>query len=79
VVGPLPVRGRDLDDVAVDDLGLQGHPAAVDPTSNAGVSDLGVDSIGKIEDGRPAGKGEDVATRREAVDLVGIEVDLQRI
>jgi hypothetical protein len=79
VVRLLAVRGGDLDDVAVPDLGLERHPAPVDPAADAGLADLAVDAVGEVEDRGAAREGEHVAARGEAVDLVRVEVDLERV
>ena len=43
------------------------------------MADVRVDAVGKIKRHSAARKGEHVALRRERVDLVGIEIDLQRM
>ena len=81
---PFPARGlvrtgHDLDDVAVLERGPQRDELAVDPRADTAVSDVGMDPVGEIERRRSAWKGEDVSLRREGVDLIGIEVDLQGV
>jgi hypothetical protein len=79
VVGTLSIRGRDLDDVAVPDFSFEGYPATVGTTTYTGLADLGVDAVCKIENGCAAGKGKDIAARREAVGVVGIEIHFERV
>jgi hypothetical protein len=79
VVGTLPIRGRDLDDVAVPYFSFKGHPATVGTTTDTGLADLGVDAVCKIENGRAAGEGKDIAAGSEAVNVVRIEINLEGI
>src|SRR5690606_18906699 len=67
----------DLDDVAVLQAGAQRHHLAVHARADAAVADVGVDSVREVERGRPALQRLDLALRREDVDLLRIEVDLQ--
>ena len=83
-VDPLAARrlrrpGDDVDDVAVRQRRPQRHELPVQPRADAAVADVGVDPVGEVERRRAAREGEDVAFRREGVDLVGVEVDLQRV
>jgi hypothetical protein len=77
VVGPLLVGGCDFDDVAVDDFSLQRYPATVDSAAYAGVTDLGVDPICKIEDSSATWKREDITARSETINLVRVEIDFE--
>jgi hypothetical protein len=43
------------------------------------VANLGVDGVGEVDGRGPAGQGLDLALGREAVDLLGIEVQLERV
>ena len=67
----------DLDDVAVLEAGAQRDHLAVDPRAHALVADVGVDAVREVDGGRTAGQRPHLALRREDVDLLRIEVDLQ--
>ena len=69
-------RADDLDDVAALQLGAQRHRLAVDVGRDAVVADVGVDRVGEVDRRRAARQGEDLRLRREDVDRVGVEVDL---
>ena len=71
--------GEDLDDVAVLELVAQRHHLAVHPGPDALVADLGVDGVGEVDGRRAAGQHLDLALRREAVHLLRVEVELQRL
>ena len=72
------MRGRDdLDALAVVQLGSEGHQLVVDLDRDAAVADVGVHGVGEINRGRAARQRQDLAFRREHVDRVGEEVDLQ--
>src|SRR5262249_8135327 len=68
----------DFNDVAILEFRLQRHHTAVDLRADAGVSDLAVNRIGKIDGCGLARQRYDFSFRCEGVDLFGIEVDLQR-
>ena len=72
-------RGQDLDDVAVAQLVAQRHDLAVDARAHALVADLGVDRVGEVDRAGVLGQGLDLALGREAVHLLGVEVDLERV
>ena len=69
---------RDLDDVAVVQFGAQRHQPAVHPRAAAVMAEFRVNAIGEVERRRAAGERQHVALGREHVDLVGIEIDLER-
>ncbi len=58
---------------------MQRHHLAVDLRADAAVPDVGVDLVGEIQRGRSGGEVLDIALRREDVDLILGEVDLQRV
>src|SRR6266702_8683711 len=68
---------EDLDDIATVQLESQRNHAPVYFGSNARVPDLGVDRIGKIDGRRITRQHYDFAFRREGVNLLRIEIDLQ--
>src|SRR5205814_9762303 len=78
---PIPARsvgtfgGQDLEDVAVLQLIVEGHHAAVRLGADATVPDLGVDPVGEVDRSRPAGQRQDVAAGGEDEDLVTEHVD----
>jgi hypothetical protein len=43
------------------------------------VPNLGVDPIGEVEDRGTTRKRKDITPRREAVDVIGVEIDLDGI
>ena len=73
------LRGDDLDGVARVQLGVEREQPAVDPGADAAVTDLGVDRVGEVDRRRAGRQGDDLALRREDVDLVLLEVDLERL
>ena len=73
----MPGRRHDLDDVAVPEPRAKRHHLAVHACPDALVADVGVDRIGKIDGRGIAGERLDLPFRREDVDLVGIQLDLQ--
>ena len=73
----VPRLRDDLDDVAVLQPRAQRHHLAVDARADALVADVGVDAVGEVDGGRAARQRSHLALRREDVDLLGIEVDLQ--
>src|SRR6185436_7395160 len=68
-----------LDDVAVLQAIAQGHDLAVHARAHALMTDLGVDAVGEVDGRRPPGQGLDLALGREAVDLLRVEVELERV
>ena len=81
---PVAARPRvlardDLDPVARDQLGVEGHDPVVDPGPYGAVADLGVDVVGEVYRRSPARKADHVALRRKDEDLVGDELALQRL
>ncbi len=72
-------RGEDLDDIAVLETVAQRDDLAVDTRTDALVPDLGVDGVGEINGRCVAWEGLDRAFGREAVDLLRVEVDLERV
>ena len=80
-IDPARVRVRaalrdDLDRLAVLQLRLERHGAAVDLGRDAAVADVRMDGVGEIDGRRPARQPHDRALRREDVDLVGEEIRL---
>ena len=82
---PVPARsgafglgGEDLHDVAVAQRGLQRHQPAVDPGTDGGVADLGVDRVREVDRRRTLRQGDDVAARGEGVDLGRVDLEPQR-
>ena len=76
--GCVVLLGGDLDDVAVGKLVGERDNAAVCFCSRAGVSNLGVNGIGEIDLRRFPGQGDQLAARREYIDLFGVKIDFQR-
>ena len=82
---PVPARAvralgrQDLDDLSVLQRVVQGHHAAVDLGSDAAVADLGVDPVSEVDRGRIRRKIDHVPPRREDVDLVLEQVDLDGV
>ena len=74
--GPRVLARDDLDPVARDQLGVEGHDPVVYPGPYRAVADLGVDVVGEVYRGRPAGEADHVALRRKDEDLVGDELAL---
>ncbi len=58
---------------------VERHQPAVDLGPGAGVADLGVHGVGEVDGRGPPGQGDDAALRREDVDLVLVEVDLELV
>ena len=69
-------RRHDLDLVAVLQMVAQRHQPAVDLRADAGVADLAVHRIGEIDRRGAARQLDQLALRREAEDLVGVEFQL---
>ena len=77
-----PVRslgGEDLDDLAVLERVLQRHHPTVDLGADAVVTDLRVDAIREVHGRRVGREVDDIAARRENVDLVLEEIDLDGV
>ena len=70
-------RRHHLDDVAVAQARAERHHLAVDARADALVPDVGVDRVGEVDRRRVARQRLHLAGRREDVDLLGIELDLQ--
>src|SRR5215207_8524305 len=70
-------RGENLDHVAVLDGRPERHHPAVDARARAGVADLGVDHEGEVDGGGAARELDDLALRREGVDVLRVEVELE--
>ena len=68
--------GDDLDLVAVLQLGHQRPLDAVDARPRAVVADIGMHRIGKVDADRLARQGDQAALGREAIDLVGEQLEL---
>ena len=62
--------GDDLDLVAIAERGTQRHEPAIDLGADAGVADLGMHRIGKIDGGSAARQRDQVAFRGKGKDLV---------
>ena len=78
VAARVVVRLRDdFDDVAVFQLRTERHHLAVDPGADAAMADVGVDGVREVDESRAAGQRLHFAFRREGVDLLGVEVQLQ--
>ena len=73
------LRRQDLHDLAVLELVVERHHAAVDLGADAVVTDLGVDAIGEVDRRRVRGQVEHIALGREHVDLVLEQVDLDGV
>ena len=73
----MPGLRDDLDDVAVLEAGAQRHHLAVHARANTAVADVGVNGVREVHRRRAARQRLHLAPRREDVDLLGIEVDLQ--
>ncbi len=73
----VPRLRHDLDDVAVLQARAQRHHAAVDARADALVADVGVDAVREVDRRRAARQRPHFALRREDVDLLRIEIDLQ--
>ena len=66
-----------LDGVAGDQLRLQGDEPATHLGPYAGMSDVGVDGVGEVDQRGPQRKGHHPALWREDVDLVEFQIGLQ--
>ena len=80
-IDPARIRVRaalrdDLDRLAVLQLRLQRHGAAIDLGCDAAVADVRMDGVSEIDGRRAARQPHDRALRREHVDLVGEEIRL---
>ena len=64
---------------ALAQLRLERHQAAVDPRPDAAVAHLGVDGVGEVDRRRAGRQRDDLALGREDVDLVLLQVELQRL
>ena len=73
----VPRLRDDLDDVAVLQARAERHHLAVDARADALVADVGVDRVGEVDRRRAARQRLDQPLRREGVDLLRIELDLQ--
>ena len=73
------LRGEDLDRVGRVELRLERDQPAVDPGPDAAVPDLGVDDVGEVDRRRAGRQRDDLALGREDVDLVLLEVELERL
>ncbi len=71
--------GQDLDDLSVLQLVVERDHAPVDLGADAAVPHLGVDAICEIDRCRVRGQIQHVSFRREHVDLVLEEVDLDGV
>ena len=78
-IGHRALGGDDLDGLAVAQHRAQRRQAPVDLGRDAAVADIGVHRVGEIDDGRAARQAQDLAARREHVDLVGKQVDLDAL
>ena len=77
--GRLGLAGEDLDDVAGLQPPLQRDQPAVDPRADAAVADLGVHRVGQVHRRRAPRQRDHVALGREDEDLLGGEVEAQRL
>ena len=68
---------HDFDDVAVLEAGAERHHAAVDARADALMADVGVNRVREVHGGRILGQHLHLSARREGVDLLRIEIDLQ--
>src|SRR5687767_396289 len=71
--------GDDLHGLAVAQHRAQRHEAAVDLGGDAALADAGVHRVGEVHAARAARQAHDVTLRREHVDLVGEQVDLDAL
>ncbi len=69
-------RSDDLHVVAIAQLGAQRHQLVVDLDGDAMVADVGMHRVSEIHGSGAAWQGHDVAARREHIDLVRKQVDL---
>ena len=70
-------RRDDFDDVPVAEAGAERHHLPVHPRADTLVPDIGVNGIGEIHWRSVAWKRFDLPLRREDVDLLRVEIDLQ--
>ena len=75
---PTRLRRQDLDEVAVLQLVVKRHDAAVDLRADGLVPDVGVDGIGEVDRRRARRQRLHLALRREDVHLVVEEIGAQR-
>ncbi|EXI74009.1 MAG: hypothetical protein AW07_02147 [Candidatus Accumulibacter sp. SK-11] len=68
--------GDDLDPVAIGQLGHQRHRLEIDVGGDAVVADIRVHGVRQVDRRRTARQGDDLALRREDVNLVRKQVDL---
>src|SRR2546427_12614539 len=73
------LRRENFDDLAVLEGVIQRDHAAVGLRADTPVADLGVDAVGEVDGRRVRGQVEDVALRREYVNLVLEEVDFDSV
>ena len=73
------LRGEDLDHFAVFQLAFQRDESAVDPRTDAAVSDLGVHRVGEVDRCRPGRQRDHVTLGGEHEDLLHREVVAQRL
>ena len=71
--------GDDLDRLAVAQRRAQRHEATIDFGGDAMVADVGVHGVREVDGGRVARHAPDLAARREHVDLVGEQVELDAL
>ena len=76
--GRTHVRLRRFDHhfVAVAQLGVDRHVAAVDEGGNRLVADVGVHGVGEVQRRRPSRQGDETAFGREAEDLIVEQLEL---
>ena len=67
----------DLDDIAVLKAAAERNHPAVDAGANALVADVRVDHVREIHGRGAARQRADLAFRREDVDVLGVQIDLQ--
>ena len=70
--------GQHLHDLAVGQRALQLSDLPVNLGTHAGMADLCVDGVGEIDRCRIPRQGNDLSLRREYVNLLRVEVNLQR-
>src|ERR1035438_3697202 len=69
--------GDDFDDVAIAQLVFQWHHAGVDFGAGAAMADVGMNGVGEVDRSGLARQHHDLPFGREAVDLLGVQVDLE--
>ena len=77
--GPRALGGDDLHGLAVAQHGAQRRQPPVDLGGDAAVADVGVHGVGEIHHRGAARQAQDLAARREHVDLVREQVDLDAL